>query len=77
MPRPDRFTTGKEVPYPFYGRRGATQSQSVRVRRIRSYRDTIPGLSSPQRVAIQTDVPEYSIFLFFMIIKMRIVSKIY
>ena len=45
-PRPDRFTPGKEIPFPFYRRLVRPQGRSGRVRKIRPHRDLIPGPSS-------------------------------
>ena len=46
-PRPDRFSPGKEIRYPFYRRLGGPQGRPGRVWKISSHRDSIPGLSSP------------------------------
>jgi hypothetical protein len=51
-PRPGRFTPGKETWYSL----GGPQGRSGRVRKISPppHRDSIPGRSSPKRVAIPT-----------------------
>ena len=47
--------------YRVYSRLGGPQGRSVRVRKISpSHRDSIPGPSSPQRVAIPTELPRPS-----------------
>jgi hypothetical protein len=64
--RPGRFTPGK-TQYPLYRRLGWPQSRSGRVRKISlphqdfaenfsPHRDSIPGPSSPYRVAIPTEL---------------------
>ena len=54
-PRPGRFTLEEEIPYPLYRRLGGPQGWSGRVRKILSpNRDSIPGPSSPYRVAVPT-----------------------
>ena len=43
--------------YPLYRRLGKSQGRCGRVRKIRPHQDSIPGPSSPQRVAIPTELP--------------------
>ena len=57
-PRPGRFTPRKETRYPLNKRLGGPQGLSGRVREISPppHRDSIPGPSSPLRVAIPTEL---------------------
>ena len=43
--------------YPLYTRLGGPQGRSGQVRKISPHRDSIPGPSSPQAVAIPTELP--------------------
>ena len=51
-PRPCCFTSGKEIPYPSYRRLGGSLDRSGRVWNTSSYRSSIPGPSSTQKVAV-------------------------
>ena len=54
-PRPGSSTPGKDIRYLLYRRLGGPQGRSGRVRKISlPHQDSIPGPSSPQRVAIPT-----------------------
>ena len=51
-PRSGRFTPRKKTKYPLYRRLGGSQGQSGRMRKSRSWRDSILGRSIPYRGAI-------------------------
>ena len=53
---PGRLIHRKENRYPFYMRKGGPQGRSGRTRKSRPHRDSIPGPSSPYRVAIPTEL---------------------
>ena len=54
-PRPGHSTLRKETRYPSYRRLCGLQGRSGRVRKTRPRRCSIPGPSSPQRVATPTE----------------------
>ena len=55
-PRPDRFTPEQENRFQSHRRLGGPWGPSERVRKISPRRDSTPGPSSPQRVAIPTEL---------------------
>ena len=61
-PRPGRFTSGKDTRYPFYRRISGLHARPGWVRKISPHRDSIPGPSSPSRVAIPTELSRPTVF---------------
>jgi hypothetical protein len=55
-PRPGRNLPQGKTRYPFYRRLGGPQSRPGQLRKISPHRDSIPGPSNPQRVAIPTEI---------------------
>ena len=55
--RPSSYLPPGNTRYPFYRRLGGPQGRSGLVRKISPHRDSIPGPSSPQAVAIPTTLP--------------------
>ena len=55
--RPGSTLPPGKTRYPFYRRLGGPQDRSGQVRKISPHRDSIPGPSSPQTVAIPTELP--------------------
>ena len=61
-PRPSCFTRGKETRYPLYTRLGGSRAGLDSCIKYRPYWDSIPGPSSPQRVAIPILMFSFSLY---------------
>ena len=56
--RPGRTLPAEKTRYPLYRRLGGLQGRSREAENLAPHRDSIPGPSSPQSVAILTELPD-------------------
>ena len=77
MTRPGRFTHGKEARQPLYGRQSRLQRRSGWLREISPTWNLIPGLSSPQPVAIPTTLSLEKLIFYFVTKKLIVGLYVY